>query len=487
MSFQFNLFLTLPSKIIITLFTGWLNMNDISKLDRAINNKAQRDFFLTCLTSNMFLFEGYEYKNLNIENYMNWLITRKISIKRLVIGEKKIYSTETLIELIRMNPNIQSIEFEDNNVIMYCTVTNKIINEISNYCKELVYLKLLQCNKINDVGFKYIANKLTGLKKLNMRQSKLNDAALIKIAIGCKDLLEFDLSHCEKITDTGIIGIAENLTNLEDLNIAHNPEIDGFNYITDKGINNIAIKLLALKKLDLTDSLLTDISLIKIAQNLFNLQYLDLTWCRLITDESIIKIAEKLTNLQYLNLSHNQLITEESIFKISENLINLRELNLSYCDKVSDESLISISENLNHLQDLDLTCCREITDKGVIKIADNLVELEKLSLSSCHFVSNASVSVISENLSNLKHLNLDNCYKITDEIVIKIALNLSNLQYLNLRYCKLLTDESIYEVAINLFNLKELNLLNCDNWKITRECIYKSISNINVNLKILYP
>jgi hypothetical protein len=66
-----------------------------------------------------------------------------------------------------MSLNIQYIEFEDNYQINKCVISNEIINEISNNCKELIEFKLSDCKLINDIGIDSLASELLGLKKLN--------------------------------------------------------------------------------------------------------------------------------------------------------------------------------------------------------------------------------------------------------------------------------------------------------------------------------
>jgi hypothetical protein len=283
--------LQLPFEIIILIFTEWLNIDDISKLDVAINNKAQRNLFLNYLNSNMFIFNEYEYKNLKNENYINWLIKRKIQVRKLNIEGKRLHSISNsrLIALIRMNSNLQSVELEDNYQKKKCLITNEIIKEIADNCKEIIELKVSNCELLNNIGYITISNDLLKIKKLN-------------------------LSNSNEINDDSIINIAKNLTNLQDLNIYD------CNKITDSSINMIA-------------------------ENLINLHYLNLFNCKKLTNIGLINVSKKLINLRYLNISNCKNITDDSIIKISENLTKLNMLILNGCILITDDSVIKIAEN----------------------------------------------------------------------------------------------------------------------------------------------
>jgi hypothetical protein len=141
-----------------------------------------------------------------------------------------------------------------------------------------------------------------------------------------------------------------------------------------------------------------------------------------ITDKAIIKISENLLNLQYLNLAFCEYITDYSIVKIARNLTNLEHLDISGCVRITDIGLIKISENLAKLTDLHLNGNSKITDDSVIKIAENLKSLQHLNLLNCYKITDVGIIKIINNLT-LKHLGVYNCDKVTEDCIIKLTKN----------------------------------------------------------------
>ena len=195
--------------------------------------------------------------------------------------------------------------------------------------------------------------------------------------------------------------------------------------ITIEILNNV-------KKLDLSEKGLSNISDISALANLTNLQTLHLSGNSI----SDISALRGLTNLQTLDLCNN------SISDISTlgNLKNLQTLNLSGNKIISD---ISALRSLTNLQTLDL-CNNSISD---ISALGNLKNLQTLNLSGNKIISDISAL---RSLMNLQTLNLSG----NGIIYIGALANLTNLQTLDLS-----GNGIIYIGALaSLTNLQTLNL-----------------------------
>jgi hypothetical protein len=102
-----------------------------------------------------------------------------------------------------------------------------------------------------------------------------------------------------------------------------------------------------------------------------------------VSDMSMIRIAEDCPNIKHLSISGFRNITDSSIIKIAEYCYNLKELNLSRC-RVTDRSMIRIAEGCHNMECLHMSGCKSITDVSVVKIAENCLNMKDLNLSECN-------------------------------------------------------------------------------------------------------
>lgn len=112
-----------------------------------------------------------------------------------------------------------------------------------------------------------------------------------------------------------------------------------------------------------------------------------------------LKLASELTDLQYLNLSKARLITDFGTQYLSV-LTNLTYLNLNGCYRISDSTMITISK-LYMLRKLNLNNCSNINISYILC----LKYLERLSLNNCPNVDDKIFDILS---FEIKHLDLRN-------------------------------------------------------------------------------
>ena len=210
---------------------------------------------------------------------------------------------------------------------------------------------------------------------------------------------------------------------------------------------------LSLKELDLSNSMISDIGLLK---KFPNLKKLDLSktpseitsitpkWKIMLAKLRLIKISSrKKINLSPLKKLHNLqiLILREAGFQNLKPLVqltNLKELNLQATEITDFEPL----KELTNLQNLNLNFT-ELSDLGILKNLTNLQELE---------IRDTSVSDIEsiKGLTNLKMLNLVG----TPITSLKSIKSLKNLQSLNIISCKNITNDQVEDLQNALPNLK---------------------------------
>ena len=172
------------------------------------------------------------------------------------------------------------------------------------------------------------------------------------MALQCGRLLtSLDLSNCKCVTDSGIISITSNLTNLNTLYISN------CRRVTNSGVISIANNLNKLIDLDISGTQITDRAVLSIADKLSNLISLYIAGCD-ITDRAVMTIADKLFNLTILDIGGNCYITDRAILAIADKLINLTNLSIGECKKITDQTIIVIADKLTKLTSLDVRYIR---------------------------------------------------------------------------------------------------------------------------------
>jgi internalin A len=201
-----------------------------------------------------------------------------------------------------------------------------------------------------------------------------------------------------------------------------------------------------------------------IAENLTNLQTLDIG-ANNVGDTGARAIAEKLTILHTLNLNRNN-VGEAGARAIAENLTNLHTLNLD-SNSVGEAGARAIADKLTKLQYLELTS-NNIGEAGARAIAEALTNLQSLYLDKNN-VCDAGASAIAESLTKLQRLELS-ANNIGEIGARAIAENLTNLQWLLLSHNRL-TDDSVRRLAEGLPSLRTISFYRNESLRLPKELL----------------
>lgn len=124
------------------------------------------------------------------------------------------------------------------------------------------------------------------------------------------------------------------------------------------------------------NDLLTDQALVKLLVGCPNLHALDVSECKYITDGNVVQIA-LCSRLNKLNLSGCIRVSDISVIKLADNCSQLRKLSLYRCPLIKDMSIVRLVEKCHNLYSLDLRWCN-VTNVSVIKIGEGCPYLECL-------------------------------------------------------------------------------------------------------------
>lgn len=398
-----------PSVQLSMIFSDYLSLDDISRLDIAICNEIRRPQFLeiigsvSCIWLESTVFNSYS---------ISWLNKRSIKIRQLKISFYK----------------------KNNQVDTWVTHITTYIGQSGNY-----------------------------LQWLSIEDENITDMSMVKILKGCPNLHSVELSLCKKITDASIVQLAIGFPNLQSLRLS------GLLNVTDASIIMIGKRCPYLRKIDLSyytsdDHSITDESLINIAVCCPCLQSVTLFSCNKITDKSIIKIGEKCRGLQILNLNNCKYVKSVGISRIAEECPDLQELRLEFCN-ISDESIMKVAEKCSQLRILSLNRNMHTTDVSIAKIAASCPDLQELDLSNCYKISDMSIVRIARGCPNIQKLKLPYC-NITDLSISIIAENCPKLLHLDLSECNQITDAGVIRLAEGCYDLRYFNCNKIDRIRI---------------------
>ncbi|NGX43813.1 MAG: hypothetical protein K940chlam7_02118 [Chlamydiae bacterium] len=86
-------------------------------------------------------------------------------------------------------------------------------------CGNATHLTLEQCLGLTDNAFFELAQSISKLTDLDVSRCHISDGPLIDIATRCKQLTTLNCSRCSSLTETGIVQVVRNASNLRSLDI----------------------------------------------------------------------------------------------------------------------------------------------------------------------------------------------------------------------------------------------------------------------------
>jgi Leucine-rich repeat (LRR) protein len=231
--------------------------------------------------------------------------------------------------------NNQSLESV---TLSHFTSENETALAVLGSVTNLQNLKLFRFQGIIGKRFISLFEPHNNLRRLSLEQCRSTDAELVRIVRVLPHLEHLDLTGCERITDTSVVALAENLTALRTLNLNETQ-------ITDKSIHALAMHRF---------STLTAL-------------FLNLCWS-VADPDSISFLLRRCTKLRKLELDTN----DEAVrlnFVDASLLSSLTTLILS-CECAMPNSVFSfVSQHCTNLQHLYIDSDNILTNPGLVHIA----------------------------------------------------------------------------------------------------------------------
>ncbi|RLN52036.1 hypothetical protein BBJ29_008269 [Phytophthora kernoviae] len=292
-------------------------------------------------------------------------------------------------------------------------VTNTVVRAVLQGCSGLQTLQLDGCRHITDAAFQpdhspfYALHACTSLKVVSFaRCTQLTKDLVLFLIKACRSLTDINFSRCKRIDDDAIHLLLRSATDLQRLNLS-------FMDISDKAFttepsdqrNGFYAMGRALRAIDLTQSNITDTTLITLAKHCPCLEEVKLSCCSEISDVGVEALVRSCRRLRALDLTNCALITDRGVGMLGVYGQQLERLNLSWCMNITDKSVVDIAHGCEHLQEVLLVWCTQLTDAAIDAF---IPDPESISQAAA-----ASSAARAKNLT----LNFSGCKNIGDALI----------------------------------------------------------------------
>lgn len=298
------------------------------------------------------------------------------------------------------------------------------------------------------------------LQKFGMSWAGLTDEMVIGLTPYFKDLKEISLTDCESVT-YGITHIGQACKKLEKV------DFNGMHFIKDIFLRpflmNSDLQCLYLAESDITDGTLFRLS----ARKMDKFQELDLSWCDEVTVQGLNSLCRKSSSLTKLSFRHCP-ATSLTLSLMAENLKQLQSLNICSVDSITDASVVYLVENLPLLQEIDIGWNSGLSDVCVKALLRSCIYLKKAVLSGLKYLTSAPFLPIISDLQKFRRCqallrfklqerkileeNAEDHYSSDEEyeelcVPHRSTTYAPSLQILELEYCDCVDDDHLAEIV----------------------------------------
>ncbi|CAB1441062.1 unnamed protein product [Pleuronectes platessa] len=355
----------------------------------------------------------------------------------------------TLRELSRNCLNLQYLS------LAYCTrFTDKgfLYLTTGKGCHNLLHLNLSGCTQITVNGFMHLSAGCPSLREVVINDMPtLSDNCILALLASCRDLSAISLLDAPHLSDIAFKAISEAAT-LKSFSTEGNSQLSDVSWKALCRGSQGLLRLHAAKCSRMTDTSL------KFMATLRKLQYLDISLCSKVGDPGIKYLTEGWSagKLRELNVSQCSLITDISVMRIADSLCKLTHLNLSYCAKLTDASLEWLRGS--SIRSLDLRGCN-IQDQGLAAMEE--INLTTLVLAECVKITDNGIKILCQNMKDLEHVDVSHCVALSDLAIRAFSFYCRSLFTLRMSGCPKMTDMAMQYLTGEAQYLRELDVSGC--------------------------
>jgi hypothetical protein len=262
-----DIFEMIPVDILASIFSRWLTIKDISRLDIAVCSTAGRIAYLISVSSKSSTHFGSKKAFGN--DYVRWLSARAIAIQHFR-GDRIRLTDDAITDVNNQNHNCWGALVH---LDLQSCIKVKVpsILKILCYCSKVTTLNLAASRISNDVLVQ-VSTTLPLLQSLClMGNGKVSDPFIIEVSEKCSLIHSLNLSYCgDKISENGLVTVCSSLPHLVRLQLAGNF------MVTNKVLLSLSNNCPNLKWLDLDHCVNITMPVLTVAVRRWRLESLDL-------------------------------------------------------------------------------------------------------------------------------------------------------------------------------------------------------------------
>ncbi|TMW57343.1 hypothetical protein Poli38472_003268 [Pythium oligandrum] len=316
---------------------------------------------------------------------------------------------------------------------------------------------------VTDATVQEVVNTVPNVRGLRLSQcSAITDAGLWAIARQCQSLDTIYLAGCEKITELGLRLLAHNCRLLT-IGLSDCPQVN------DTMLQTLAAGSWMLQTFIIQRSRrISDAGIVKLAQCCKDLRHLDVSECEHIGeygDKALVEIGRYCPQLRVLDLFGCRHVHDVGLKAIAKGCPLLTTLKLTGCHGVSSAALRALATQCHDLQVLSLAGCGKTTNDDLTELARNCPPLEWLDISGSPNIDAVGVRALAQHCQALAYLNLSQCPRVSDAALLELATGTSSRQcltHLVLCQCPRVTERGIDALTAACPNLLTLDLTDCE-------------------------
>jgi hypothetical protein len=388
--------LDIPDDLLWDIFTIYLPIEAVCRLDSALCQKSRRPEFLALVSTKVLLFNREKVDILTLSNLtstthrplgaaaLSWVLKRGIHLASLHLPVDSINKNEQegireAVASLALNGHLDKLETVD----------------------------FFECSYIKDVDFTAILSKCyRSVKSIDIHGCRLTESSAAHVK-RCTKLEAFSAKGNELAAD-----MVEIFQSCRKLRLLH---LSSFgNRLTDEVVLSVAVHCPLLEHLDLGD-------------------------CSVVSDTAIRKVAESCPLLQFVSFQNN--FTNASVVSLCCHCPFLKQMYLGECRNLTDAAVMAVAESLPALTHFDLCGIAAITSSAVETLAIKCCWLETIGLSDCVNVSDVTLKKIAEHCSTLVDLHVSVCLRVTTTGLASIAMKCSGLKSVYIEYCPQISAE----------------------------------------------
>ncbi|GLE06283.1 hypothetical protein PINS_up015530 [Pythium insidiosum] len=314
------------------------------------------------------------------------------------------------------------------------TVTDATVQEVVNAMPDVRGLRLTGCAAVTDAGVWTIARQCAALDTIYLAGcERVTELSLRVLAHNCR-LVTIDLSDCPQVDDSVLQTLAAGSWTLETFIIQRSRRI-------------------------------TDAGIVKIAQCCKRLRHLDVSECEHVGeygDKALVEIGRCCHELQVLDLFGCRHVHDVGIKAVAKGCPRLTTLKLTGCHGVSSVALRVLAEQRPPLEILSLAGCVKTTNEDLDAIARNCPRIHWLDISGSPLIDATGVRALARFCDKLTFLNLSHCQRINDAALLELRVRTS-LTQLSVAHCPRITEFGIDALTAACTSLLTLDMTECSN------------------------